>query len=152
MSDSLSSPRHPARARFALNAEQVSAQVIDDEAVIINLSSGVYYSLSGSGALAWSLLERGRSVEETAAALAQHYGIGIDQAAGDVAGLLQQLQDEQILVTRADALPTDEGHDSFPAGDYQAPALERYADMADLLALDPPMPGIENIPWRDPDA
>ena len=40
-----------------------------------------------------------------------------------------------------------------PAGvrlPYDAPMLTTYRDMADLLALDPPMPRLEDIVWDDP--
>jgi hypothetical protein len=31
---------------------------------------------------------------------------------------------------------------------YEPPKLNAYRDMGDLLALDPPMPGLEDIPWE----
>ena len=37
------------------------------------------------------------------------------------------------------------------SGAYTPPVLEVYTDMSDLLALDPPMPGLADIPWRGPD-
>ncbi len=31
---------------------------------------------------------------------------------------------------------------------YTAPTLEIFRDMQDLLALDPPMAGLSDIPWK----
>ena len=36
--------------RFRVNTEEVAAKVIDGEAIIINLTTGVYYSMDGVGA------------------------------------------------------------------------------------------------------
>jgi len=33
---------------------------------------------------------------------------------------------------------------------YESPMLTTYRDMADLLALDPPMPRLEDIVWEEP--
>jgi len=33
-----------------------------------------------------------------------------------------------------------------------APRLDKYTDMQEMLALDPPLPGIEDIPWEPPAA
>lgn len=33
---------------------------------------------------------------------------------------------------------------------YEAPVLNIYRDMGDLLALDPPTPGLDTFNWKDP--
>jgi hypothetical protein len=33
---------------------------------------------------------------------------------------------------------------------WHPPALNVYRDMSDLMALDPPVPGLAPIPWNDP--
>jgi hypothetical protein len=60
------------------------------------------------------------------------------------------------IVTSADAGPASGVSADIDAGSpelrpYEPPVLERYADMEDLLALDPPMPGIANLPWQGAD-
>ena len=42
--------------------DEVAAKVIDGEAVLINLATGVYYSMRGSGAYLWSQLESGSTL------------------------------------------------------------------------------------------
>ena len=41
--------------------------------------------------------------------------------------------------------------DSDPHGPYSAPKLNSYSDMADLLALDPPMPGLAETTFIPPE-
>jgi hypothetical protein len=138
------------RSHFTINREEISAKVIDGEAVIINRSTGIYYSLSGSGALVWALIERGNDCAAIAAALVERYGIGVDQAGAELDLLLEQLLSETLIAADNGVVAPTSLDLEFPDATYAPPALEKYSDMADLLALDPPMPGIENIPWRKP--
>jgi hypothetical protein len=125
--------------------------VVDGEAIFINLSTGVYYSLRGAGAALWTLLAAGHSVGAATERIAALAGVTPAQVAADGGALVARLVDERL------ALPA-EGNASEPAEvqlearwirPYTAPVLETYSDMADLLALDPPMPGLGTIPWGD---
>jgi hypothetical protein len=138
--------------RWQLNDLEVSAKVIDGEAIIIRLSDGVYYSMDGAGAVVWSLLEDRHAPADIAAAIAATFETSRDQAEQDVAQLLLQLASERLIVESAgDAPPVPR-----PAGGsdgrvpYTPPALRVYRDMKDLLALDPPTPGLMDIAWKDP--
>jgi hypothetical protein len=137
--------------RVRPNDEEVAASVVDGEAIFINLSTGVYYSLRGAGAALWTLLAAGHPVGAAVERIAALAGAppGTVAAAGDA--LVARLVEERIV------LPADDGA-SEPAEvsletqwivPYEAPVLETYSDMADLLALDPPMPGLDKVSWRD---
>jgi hypothetical protein len=140
---------HPDRVRP--NDAEVASSVVDGEAIFINLSTGVYYSLRGAGAALWSLLAAGHAVGAASQRIAALAGITPAQAAADGAALVTRLVEERL------ALPVEPGG-SEPAEialearwvlPYTAPVLETYSDMADLLALDPPMPGLGTISWGD---
>jgi len=47
-----------------LHAEKVAAEVIDSEAIIINLSSGMYFTVNRVGALIWKIIQDGRGLEK----------------------------------------------------------------------------------------
>lgn len=134
------------------NAERVAAKVMDGEAVIIDLITGTYYSLAGTGGRAWQLLEGGASIESAVETIAREYGVDRTRVSDDLRVLVSQLVDEQLMVPPAslDALPQPTALPAAlaPAGEYQAPELQIYRDMQDLLALDPPMPGLQDIPWK----
>ena len=57
------------------NPDEVAAKVVQDEAIIINLATGVYYSMDAVGAAAWSLLETTGDVERTVDALVAAYDV-----------------------------------------------------------------------------
>ena len=144
-----------AERRVHIRPGEVASSVIDGEGLIIDLSTGVYYSLPGSAGYVWALLERGLPTGVVAAAVANRYGIETSRALADVDRLVDQMIDESI-VTSADAGPASDVSTEIDVGSpglrpYEPPALVRYDDMEDLLALDPPMPGITDLPWQGAD-
>jgi hypothetical protein len=136
--------------RFARNADEIAADVVDGEAVIINLANGTYYSLDATATCVWEALDTPRSLEELADVLVARFEVGAAQALEDCTALLRSLADEALVTV-------------VPAGDrvaaasvtmaaqrlaYVAPRLSKYTDMADMLALDPPLPGLKDLPWK----
>jgi beta-phosphoglucomutase-like phosphatase (HAD superfamily) len=161
--------------RYQLNDARAVAQVMEGEAVIIDIMSGTYYSLDATGGRVWELMQDGVPLEEIAATLAREYDVDDAQAIEDVRALLRQLAAEQLIVGIGDGVGVDapaavatsvdtaapraaaSGVTTASAATaaseasrkpYQAPALQVYRDMQDLLALDPPMPGLRDIPWK----
>lgn len=135
--------------RYTLNAHELAAKTVDGETVLINLSTGVYYSIAGPGAVAFAHLAAGAEPAEVAAELASLYGEDATAVAADVDAFVASLIAENVLLPAdaAGAAPTEVPPASGP---YVPPALEVYTDMGDLLALDPPMPGLQDIPWEAP--
>ena len=125
----------------------VVAEVIEGEAVIINLSTGVYYSMDRAGALVWEALAAGRSADEIATALAASGRVTADMVETDMDRVLAMLVGEGLIASHSEAPPPTTPL-SFPSAEYAAPTLTSYRDMRDLLALDPPAPGLDNIAWN----
>jgi hypothetical protein len=141
-----------AHARLCPNDSEVAAKVLDGEAIIIRLSDGLYFSMSGSGALVWELIERRRTIGEIVAGVVARYGATEGDVRADLTGLAAELLRERLVVTTDEPLAVvaedlPDGGDRRP---YERPELHGYQDMADLLALDPPAPGMANVVWRDP--
>jgi len=138
--------------RVMPNEQEVAAKVIDGEAIIMNLNNGVYYSMEGAGGFIWSCIERGYSLEEIEGTVSSTYGISAEQARNDLHALLSQLLEENV-VTLANGAKSATSSEDPPGKDgnepYRTPELHIYRDMGDLLALDPPAPGLQDIPWRE---
>ena len=92
--------------RLRPNEQEVAAKVIDGEAILINLSSGIYYSLDGVGAFIWERVAQGYRLEEIVAAIIARYEVSTEQAQTDVQKLATELQQEN-LVAISDSSPTD---------------------------------------------
>ena len=139
--------------RFTLNETECASKVIDGEAVIINLSNGTYYSLEKVGAHVWELLGNGWTIAGIRESVTAHYDVGTDRATDDIEQLIGELVAENLLLPAGDdAIAPDKSQSSNGTRlEYVAPALVTYRDMADLLALDPPLPRLEDVVWTEPE-
>ena len=125
------------------NTDEVAAKVLDGEAIIINLSTGMYYSLDAAGGLAWDTLGAGATVGEIVDAIIATYEVERDRAEADVRRLVTELQRAGLVRLGPDAPGARPAPARTPAtarGAYAPPQLQAYDDMAELLALDPPHP------------
>lgn len=138
--------------RLRPRGEEVAAKVIDGEAIIINLANGIYYSMDKVGALIWDLVQVGYSLEEIIVAVTERYDVSREQVQADVQELVEELLRENLVSVSENCASVEqrqvEQQEKFP---YEVPKLNIYRDMGDLLALDPPTPGLDNTPWKDPE-
>lgn len=85
-------------SRRPKKAKGILAQEADGVVVLLNLDSGLYYSLNESGGLVWSLCDGGLSGAEIALRLAEHYGRSPMEIEADVADLMRNLAYEKLLL------------------------------------------------------
>ena len=140
--------------RLRANDAECAAKVLDGEAVIINLLNGTYYSLDKAGAVVWELAAAGGTIDEIVSGLTVRYDVDASRARQDVERLVGELVTERLLVPADGAVAAPDAHGNGATANgrlaYDVPALTTYRDMADLLALDPPMPRLEDIVWDEP--
>jgi hypothetical protein len=136
---------------FSPNQADVAAKVIDGELIAIRLLDGTYYSLEQVGTRAWQLLEGGQNLDSAARTIAAEFGVSVEQVAADLRHLVDELLSEGLIARRDDGAGASPGEAplSGPVGQYVAPRLNIYRDMGNLLALDPPTPGIDDLLYRD---
>lgn len=132
------------------NTAEVAAKVVEGEAILINLTNGMYYSMDSVGGFIWSLIEGKHDLEAISAAVAQRYDVAADTAKQDVEALTQQLLDEKLVVPAEGEAPARPAEtEAAPATEaYAAPQLDKYDDMVDLFALDPPLPELSKLSGR----
>ena len=140
------------QSRLRPNEEEVAGKVMDGEAIIINLSNGIYYSMDKVGGLIWELIDGRYSLEEMVTALCALYDVSAEKAKSDVERLLGELVQENLVIVTEDGAARQENRvqQSGQKQAYESPKLNIYRDMGDLLALDPPTPGLEVTPWKEP--
>jgi len=137
---------------FKINQPFVVSELVDGEAVIMNLQSGNYYSARHSGALLWDWIEKGVSQGDMPAGLARVYaGDPTDIERGVAAFIDSLIEQELIIEASADSSapplpPAVHADGANPLLPYRAPLLEVYADMQDLLLLDP-IHDIDEVGW-----
>lgn len=136
-----------AETRLRINDDEIAAEIIDCEAVIINLGTGMYYTLDGTGCEVWAMIERRFTLAEMCAALAARYAVDGQRVVADVTRLAEELLAERLVRTAHDvdgAQPAGDPASVGAAAAYAPPSLCRYTDMSEVLALDPPLPVLKD--------
>lgn len=129
-----------ANQNYCINRPAVIAEVIDDEAIVVNLDSGAYYSLRDSACAIWSLLAEQHTPAAVVAILHATYAGAADEIEAGVARLLDELVAEALLTPTDAPPPAPPTLELRAAGErpvFGQPVLEKFTDMADLLLLDP---------------
>jgi hypothetical protein len=134
---------------FRICAPSVVSEVIDGEAVIMDLRSGNYFSASETGGEIWRDIEAGRSYPQILRSLTARYQIDLqtltDATDRFVTDLLANHLVEEIMVEEsADIDPAHSVASPVPA--FRPPALEMYTDLQDLLLLDP-IHDVDAVGW-----
>jgi hypothetical protein len=128
--------------RFRLNDGTATGKVIDDEAILINVVTGRYYSLVDAGCVAWIRLSTGGSIPEAVTAVLERYDADPQTVTADVPALVSELLDQGLLVEADESISSAD--DLAPPGgtrlEYTGLELLTFTDMEDLLAFDPPLP------------
>ena len=132
--------RPAADGRYRLNEPAVVADTIDGETIIMNLEKGDYYSLNPSGGEIWLHVVAGKRRDELLAAIAERHGEAPSPA--EIDAFIARLIEYQLIVATEQPVNGGDvaGRESAAMTPWSKPEIAVYADMKDLLALDPPMP------------
>lgn len=126
-------------ASFRVNTPSVISEIVDNEAIIVNLDNGAYYSLRDTGCVIWRLLEQGATTAQVITQLSQQYEGETAVVTSAVQQLIAELQAEALVSPRNEAATSPSL--AFVAGNdhpaFTEPVLEKFTDMSDLLLLDP---------------
>lgn len=86
-----------AKQRYLIPADKVTDRIIEDEAVILNLDNGQYYTLNYVGTLIWKMLGKQKTLEEISAALKAEYKVDEAHLNKDIASLISNLEHESLI-------------------------------------------------------
>jgi hypothetical protein len=122
---------------YILNKVDLSKEIFDNEAVIINIPSGKYYSVnSESGVNVLRLLENVCSKEQICEFLSARYDDNTLDITTQVNDFIESLLAEKIVVETSEKEHSNT-EISFSSQAYQTLLLEIYDDMQELIELDP---------------
>jgi len=130
---------------YRVNSPKVIHETIEGETVLVNLDSGNYYSIDGVGVDVWNLIETGIDGGGIIEAIAQRYAGERETMEQAIYSFMKELEQEALIVND-DGMRFEKGtgakkDDYAQTGDerklFEAPALNKYTDMQDLLLLDP---------------
>jgi Coenzyme PQQ synthesis protein D (PqqD) len=133
---------------YAQNSSEVAVKIIDGEAVAINVLTGTYHGMSGTACRIMNLISDGYNLGQVLDAIQKRHSNSREQLRNDLFAFTEQLLEQRLLIPRvSDSSTAKIGTPSWDESDYTPPQLETYDDMAELLALDPPMPTVLDTPW-----
>ncbi|MGA3117693.1 MAG: PqqD family protein [Syntrophobacteraceae bacterium] len=128
------------RTFLKINTPSVVCEIIDGEAVIVNMANGKYYSIDKVGADIWYLIENGASLDQIIDRLSNLYQGSRDAIESSTKRLIEEMQEEHLIVPKEDndssgfnLQPGTSGQET----QFEEPVLHKYTDMEELLLLDP---------------
>ena len=83
-------------------SDDVVFRILGDEAVILNLASGVYFGLDTVGTRMWQLMSEHGSTDKVVETLLDEYEVEEGQLRSDMDNLIQQLSEKGLVKTDAE--------------------------------------------------
>lgn len=128
--------------RYAVDEARVVSEIIDGEAVIVNLANGYYYSLDPSAAEIWGWLQAGWSIAEIMSAVRERYDCAAADPETAVRTFVGTLVADELVMSRqsdpGDLPQAGAGADASAAKTpFRAPSMQRFEDMQGFLLVDP---------------
>jgi Coenzyme PQQ synthesis protein D (PqqD) len=119
--------------RLVVNSLRFPHETIDNETILFDAETGHILLLAGFASVLWSHLAGGAQPAELCEAVDSRFG---SDAGAATRTFLNDLRAAEILVPSSEEARTDAKPSSWPS-QFTAPLLERYDDIAKIIAMDP---------------
>jgi hypothetical protein len=73
-------------------------QAVGEEAILINLNTGSYYSLNDTGTVFWELMDGRRTIADCARLIAEEYEVEPEVVAADLLELAAEFKNEGLII------------------------------------------------------
>ncbi len=101
---------------YAINSKTAISETLENETIVINIETGSYYSMNQDGTALWAAIGNGKAIP-----------LGNSTISAFVATLLSE-----GLIRE-----TEQAGDLADEAVFQAPAVEIYTDMQEMILTDP---------------
>jgi hypothetical protein len=114
-------------------------ETFGDETVVMNLTSGSYYSLCGTSSVIWTMLVDGTTEQAMVQRIGTDYAAGDDEVSRSIQEFLDLLVTENLLVSDVTQDVSLLVTSLIPASvkAFTPPTLDKFTDMEEMLLLDP---------------
>ncbi|HLH95543.1 MAG TPA: PqqD family protein [Xanthobacteraceae bacterium] len=134
---------------YKVRNKNVVSEIIEEEAIIMDLTTGTYFSSDGAGAIIWDGIVCGFEAEQIKHRVRQAFSADPAELNADFENFVASLVANNLIdVAGGTALPRLEWSMALPAErrDYHPPVLNSYSDLQDLALLDP-IHDVEETGW-----
>lgn len=122
---------------YKVRGSAVIHEFLENEVIIADLDSGIYYSLRETAVTVWQLLMMGCHVQKIAEIISQHFEYDQQKLLTTLMTFVDALCAENLLQAVSSDDITLDNPLLFWSSHYQDPTMEKYAEMQELLMLDP---------------
>lgn len=124
--------------RYTAFDSNIISDVFGEEVVLVNLESGIYYSLRGSATQIWIRLVSQYSTPEILTDLLNIFQVAEHDLTADINQFITQLIELKIIkITSDPACRPIEFIVNTTLLNYTSPIVETFSDMQQILLLDP---------------
>ncbi|MBS3147481.1 PqqD family protein [Candidatus Woesearchaeota archaeon] len=125
-----------------VNAPHAVSEIIEGEAIVVNLKTGCYFSIGKVGALVWDCIMKNLDSADTAKRIAKVFDVDVKIARREIDVFTQELLKESLVIMEDSASSSpmssvEEQSSAVQKLAYETPRLVKFEDMQDLLLLDP---------------
>lgn len=121
--------------RLHLSSSKVVAEIIDGEAIILDLRGGSYFATDGVGAVVWTAAIQGWTAAQIVDSASTFYA-DHSTAGDDVTALLEGFVNADLLEATEDRDLLSSSAIEWPLA-YNVPVLEKHDDLEGMMQLDP---------------
>ncbi|WP_234569213.1 PqqD family peptide modification chaperone [Rhodohalobacter sp. 614A] len=139
-----------------VNEPHVVHETIEGEAILLNLSTGNYYSIEWPGTVIWDLICESGDVDGINQAFQKADKTKRNEIEKAFDGFLKTLVEEELLVVDEKSSPVPFEVDKQTAEEFKKAvekldklSLNKYSDMKDMLLLDP-IHDVDEKGWPEP--
>jgi len=140
-----------------VNNSDVIFETFEDEVVLINMGTGNYYSIDGTAADIWGLIENGCALDAIVGYVSRKYRVDNKDIKKDIGEFISEIQNEGLIVVGGSAESgTDPGVVEEPDREpekskinYEKPSLKSFSDLQELILLDP-IHQVDDSGWPHP--
>jgi hypothetical protein len=86
------------RKSILQQAESVTFEIVADEAILIDINTGTYFSLNEIGTEFWQMMDGSQTIEQQAATLATKYEVELEMVVNDLLELAEEMAKDNLIV------------------------------------------------------
>lgn len=82
---------------FKIDKEKIFWRTVENETVVLNIDTGIYYTLDGSGKTIWDMMASGKGEDEIIGKVVSKFDVDTKTVAKDLESLIKTFKKEGLI-------------------------------------------------------